>query len=196
MQVAEVHRVRGVVLDDNGAPAPNATVSLAPLTMLPGRVTVNSQNSQGGYLTLLGPHRGAGPDQVQTKTDSNGTFEFRSVPAGDWRIAARIPAKDLVDAPPIAAGGVVALVGHDDIQGLRIQKGPPFTLTPTIDWGDLPKRAGSVFLIPADGQSGPGVSSVIPNAGFRLQAVPGRYYIAPSLPPDIIRTPRPWAAAM
>ncbi len=180
MQAAEVHRVRGVVLDDNGSPAPKAIVSLAPLTMLPGGVTLSSQNSQGGYLILLGPHRGTGPEQVQTKTDSNGAFEFPSVPAGDWQIAARIPVTNL-DAPPVAAGAVAALVGHDDIQGLRVQKGSPFTLTPAIDWGDLPKRAGSVFLIPADGQSVAGAGSVTANAGFRLQTVPGRYYIAPSV---------------
>jgi Carboxypeptidase regulatory-like domain len=173
MQAAEVHRVRGVVLDDNGSLAPNATVSLAPITMLPGGVTSISQNSQGAHLTILGPHRGAGPEQVQTKTDSNGTFEFPSVPAGDWRIAAAIPVTNL-DSPPIAAGAVAALVGHDDILGLRIQKGSPFTLTQTIDWGDLPQRAERVALIPADGQS-VGVGFV------RGQTVPGRYYIAPSV---------------
>ena len=177
MRVAEVHRVRGVVLDDNGSPAPKATVSLAPVTMLPGGVTLNSQNSQGAYFTLLGPHRGAGPEQVQAKTDSNGTFEFPSVPGGDWQIAASIPVTNL-DAPPLGAGAVAVLVGHDDIQGLRIQKVSPFPLTVTSDWGDLPKRAGRLSLIPADGQSGPGGFS--PNAGSGLQTVPGRYYLAPS----------------
>ena len=179
LQTAEVHRVRGVVLDENGSPAPKATVSLAPLTMLPSRV---ASNANGMYLTLLGPHRGPGPEQAQTKTDATGTFEFPSVPAGDWQVTTRIPATRQVDSPPIAAGAVAVLVGHDDIQGLRIQRGSGFTMTPAIDWGDLAKRATApFFLISADGQSAGGVGSLIAGGGFQLRVVPGRYYIAPQV---------------
>ncbi|HEY6347493.1 MAG TPA: carboxypeptidase regulatory-like domain-containing protein [Bryobacteraceae bacterium] len=181
MQTAEVHRVRGVVLNENGSPTAGAQVSLAPLATLPSR-TIATFN--GLYVTILPAGRGVGPEQAQTTTDSNGTFEFPSVPTGDWQISARKSPVSTVDFPAISAGAVAALVGHADIQGLQVQQGSSFTLTGTIDWGDLPKKAGAVSLISADGQSG-GLASfgpsagLQPNAGLQLRAVPGRYYIVP-----------------
>jgi hypothetical protein len=176
VRTAEVHRVRGVVLDERGSPTSGARVSLAPMAMLPSRSIVNFQ---GMYVTILPPGRGIGPEQAQTTTDSKGAFEFPSVPVGDWQITARISGPiDSVDFPDtIRTGAVAALVGHADMQDVQIQMGSPFTLTGSIDWGDLPKRVGAVSLVPADGQSG--MASFIPSAGLQLRTVPGRYYIVP-----------------
>jgi hypothetical protein len=179
MQTAEVHRVRGVVLNEDGSPTPGARVSLAPIAMLPSRVSNTLSNTLNGtYLTILPPGRGVGPEQAQTTTDSTGAFEFPSVPSGDWQISARKSPVGSADFPAIGAGAAAALVGHADIQGLQVQQGSSFSLTGTIDWGDLPKRAGAVLLTSADGQSG-GRGSYTPNAGLQLRAVPGRYYIVP-----------------
>jgi hypothetical protein len=174
---AEVHRIRGVVLDERGSPVAGAAVSLAPLAMLPSRVI---SNSQGMYLTILGPSQGAGSPQMRTTTDANGTFEFPSVPAGDWQIAVTIsgPIDSVEFASTIRGGAITALVGHADVDRLQVQTGAPLTLAGTIDWGDLPKRAGAAFLMPADGRFS--LSSFVPNAGLQMRAVPGRYYVVPN----------------
>lgn len=174
-QKAEVHRVRGVILNERGSPAPGALVSLAPLAMLPSRVILNS----GMYLTILGPGQGVGPEQARVTADASGTFEFPSVPAGDWQIAATTSgSRDSVDfANSVRSGAVTALVGHADVDRLQVPMGAPFTLTGVIDWGDLPKGVGSVVLMPADGRSS--LASSTPNAGLQLRAIPGRYYIVP-----------------
>lgn len=80
-----MHRVRGVVLDERGSPAAGALVSLPPLAMLPSREIFENA---GMYLTILGPSQGVGPEQARVTAEASGTFEFLSVPAGDWQIAA------------------------------------------------------------------------------------------------------------
>jgi protocatechuate 3,4-dioxygenase beta subunit len=184
LQTAEVHRVRGVVLDERGSPAPGARVSLAPAATLPSRVILNSQRM---YLTILGPGRGVGPEQAQTVADQNGAFEFPSVASGDWQISATNSAPiDSVDyAKTLRTSAIATLVGRADIDGLQIQMGAPFTLTAEIDWGDLPKRAAIVSLARADARSVLGMFGNLPppakaaDEGIQIRALPGRYYIVP-----------------
>jgi hypothetical protein len=180
MQAAEVHRVRGVVLNERGSPAAGALVSLAPLAMLPSSVIMNA----GMYLTILGAGQGVGPEQARVTADASGAFEFPSVPAGDWQIAATTSGSiDSADfANTVRSGAITALVGGADVDRLQIPMGAPFTVTEAIDWGDLPRRVAVVSLTPADGRFSVATPNTL-NADLQpraVRAVPGRYYVVPS----------------
>jgi len=43
--------------------------------------------------------------------------------------------------------------GNRDVGNLQIRLAAPFTVTGTVDWGDLPNRNAAILLLPADGQS-------------------------------------------
>jgi hypothetical protein len=167
---APVHAVRGVVLSPAGD-----LVAKVPLA-----------------LWEPGPRRNA---TLHATSDSDGAFEFPSVPDGDWRLSAE------------SDGGIaeqwITIKGRD-ISALKLRLTPPFNVSGKVI---LEARQGMPNPIPPqvtlikqhDGQILLQGQSIVgakpaPDGHFRFEALyPGSYRVIPGPPPplfyvDSIRT--------
>ena len=129
LQTAPVFRVKGVVRDDNG-PAARVNVKLVPMTQQPARVV----SSFGPYFLAMDVGLAPGPDESRTVTEADGSFEFPSVRAGDWRIVAEAaPATDPRTGFNLTPSGVEAVVVREsNILNVKIGLASPFTLTGSL----------------------------------------------------------------
>jgi hypothetical protein len=161
LSVARLGRVRGTVLDDNGDPAPNVRVQAARTDE-----------------TLF--------DEIQAVSKADGSFEFLSLPDGEWRVFAETEGP----AEKLRASAVVHVAGHDlDRVDLRLV--PPFAMTGKVSLvgaedAKPEKTSVAIFLRPlVAGSEGLSQTTTDSNGNFRINNVyPGRYkIIAASLGP-------------
>ena len=128
MQTALVHRVRGIVLDEEGKPSPGAELTLLQNPEgTPGSMGLGAR--PGVSFFALGMRREpSGVSEVTTIAGKDGHFEFPAVRSGDWRINA------VSDSVREARGTASVRVGRGDVDDLEIHVATPFNLTGTIEW--------------------------------------------------------------
>jgi hypothetical protein len=179
----QTYRVRGVVLDAAGEPAPKAVIE--PLSS-------SGSGAIGGYLSAsagttafsLSSHPpGVEPENEDPAvTGPDGVFEFPALPERNWIF--RVESEDHIFA--------VAEVGlRQDIDDLKIRLESPVDLTGMVTLSDgspLPDTAMLVRLTSVDGTPGAAAQrekgalkfkNVVPGR-FRIQAGiggGGRYYV-------------------
>jgi hypothetical protein len=159
-----VHRIRGVVLDVSGNPAPKATVTLG---------------------------KGVGSPALIRSTRGDGTFEFETVAEGEWRISTnadqagpklwaaqwvQLKAHDLenLELRPAAPFAIQGKIVMEVPEGAPSPQPPSVILAFTAGAAGLADRPAGAFL---DG---------IPDAkgDFQIRNVyPGTYQILAGLPP-------------
>ena len=105
LRLAPVYRLHGVVSDEGGKPASRVELRLL---------------LQAGY--------GAAEAHVQSERD--GSFEFPAVPSGKWHISAEVQ-RDKVDWK----GSAEVIMPNHDIEDVRVQIAPPFSLDFTVEGG-------------------------------------------------------------
>ena len=125
------------------------------------------------------------PDEFQfpeweTQSSATGSFQFKAVRSGIWRVRAFKPPE--VDGPE---GYSALIVDKQDVPNLTIQMVLPFSLVGIVEREDFPGVAGlgtitPIALVPVDGQGKRALSGHDKNGRFEFKTViPGRYIIAP-----------------
>ncbi|HEY6346804.1 MAG TPA: carboxypeptidase-like regulatory domain-containing protein [Bryobacteraceae bacterium] len=185
MQSAVVHRVRGIVVREEGKPAPDVELTLFRMPEgVPGAMALGRRfGGPASFAIGLRPEpRGVVELTVTTRYD--GHFEFPAVPGGDWRINA--------ESDRMRGAASVSL-GRDDVEDLRIQIAAPFNLTGTIE-GDADGKPllSPITLVNAEvnefarggfAESGrllfenisPGNYKALPGPGWSAQIFLGQY---------------------
>lgn len=186
LQSAEVHRVRGIVLDPNGKPSAKATVELQARVIPDGTgLTFNVIGSGGLNLSIRSVPGAGRPQEQPVVTGEDGVFEFPSVRAGEWMIQAHSDwIRDEIQHRNILRLGSAAFrVERQDPDQLRIQFATPFSLSlPTVivlEDGSLPAPGVSV-VVSLFSETGPGGQTVKMEAGgvLRLnEVIPGTHQI-------------------
>ena len=143
LQAAEVYRVSGTVLDETGNPKAGAEIQLLAKTQSGARIV-----AFGEVITMIGPGPYTGPPEARTVSGDDGSFEFPSVHAGEWQLVAtsrgNIDSANFNDT--LRSGDVDVVVGNRNVGNVQIPLAAPFTVSGTVDWGDLPKqRAGNLI---------------------------------------------------
>jgi hypothetical protein len=162
LKSAPVDRVAGVVRDEIGQPVRGTVRLLA--TAGADRQVLGDPTS--GYFQIVEAEPGDGPLQASTTTAEDGSFEFPSVPSGDWRVA--------VDSAG-RFGEVSTSVGRTDVGDLNIRLLRPvsFSMNVTVDWGGAPPSISLLSTLP-------GRKVSLPDGSIRLENVlPGRYRVIP-----------------
>jgi hypothetical protein len=171
LQAAPVYRVRGAVLDPAGKPAAKAVVEIFAKAT-PGTARGFFAIPSGPFSIATGAGTaGARPliEPAVTKTD--GSFEFPSIPAGDWTL--RAESDTIHDAARqkdvMLYGAESVALGRGDIDDLAIQLRPSFDLGLSFELSDgspAPDNLSfQVALIPQESAS--------PDLGSRPQRGPG-----------------------
>ena len=180
-------RVKGVVLDDAGKPAPGATVQLIGA----GSDRLFMGQMQFGYgLRYFQNLYDIGTSEMPVKSGDDGAFEFPAVRPGDWRVQARLdPQHDAKNNLYVTATEAVPVsVSDRDVDHVELRFAPSFTLTVTLDWGgqQAPAIRGSPVLLIGAANLPVGLQPAAPDGTLRMEHVlPGRYRIVPipGLPP-------------
>jgi len=143
LQTAEVYSVSGVILDETGNPKAGAEVQLLPKIQTGARVV-----TIGDIITMVGPGPYTGPEEARVVSGEDGSFAFPAVRSGEWQLGANsrgnIDSANFADTVRNGAADVV--VGDRNVGNLQIRLAVPFTVTGTVDWGDLPKQRVGVLL--------------------------------------------------
>jgi hypothetical protein len=123
-----VHRIRGVALDHKGDPAAGVTIQLAD------------------------PTRFTGGDDAQAQSAADGTFEFRDIPTGDWRLSASVEREGV----KLKAFQTLQVADRDS-ERLELRLGLPFSIQGSVVFegpSERPlARATAIMLVPAVGGS-------------------------------------------
>lgn len=196
LQSAEVHRVRGMVLNPDGKPSAKAEVTLQskrerltePFNMkgiVDGRVAYSFQR-----IAATGPS-----DEEPVITGDDGVFEFPSVRAGEWTVQVH---SDWVrdegqNRNLLRFGSAAFRVDHEDVDGLKIVFATPFPLSlrtaVVLSDGSAPpagvslavnmmsEAGGTITRVEAQTGGNLEFKQVLPG-GHRLQAevLAGNYY--------------------
>jgi hypothetical protein len=168
LQSVPVHRVRGVVRDEAGQPA-LATIRLLSVVRLERQALGGAASD---YFLVVGPEQADGPLLASTTSAEDGSFEFPSVPSGDWRIA--VDAATRLGEAPIS-------VGRSDIDDLeiRLTRQVLFTMNVDVDWGGAPAAPALLNTLP-------GRKVIFTDRLLRLQNVrSGRYRLVPGAAPGV-----------
>lgn len=154
LRATHLVRVRGNVFDDNGDSVP--------------RVALQAARTDE---TLS--------DEVQTVSEEDGSFEFASLPEGQWRVFAETHLGNV----RLRASVVVEVAGHD-LDRLNLRLMAPFAITGSVM---LPRTEGAkpeakvvgIFLQPlVAGSEGFSQAKTDSNGNFRIDNVyPGKYKI-------------------
>ncbi len=172
LQTAPARKIRGVVIDADGKPAPHARVTISKrgpgmVTMVRGPLSVVRF---GQYVEAAEP--------VETKED--GTFAFPPVLEGDWRARAVLESRS--ENRSTRSGTAEIRVSDSDIDDLEIRLEQPFEIEVAADWGDSPSAANpAAFMMvrPLDGPPGGPASDAKPGQPQRMKGFAGRYFIGP-----------------
>lgn len=179
LRTVPVVHVRGVAVQENGKPAPQAIVRLVPMIPQPAHVVA----SVDSFFTVAGESLGPGPDEARVVAGDDGSFEFPAVRAGEWRIVANLEE---------ASGVMPVIVQQSDLENIRVRVEPPLTIKASARWsiscvmGRLTCGAktadGAAFPMrfqALDGQPGLLTLGVAQTDGaFAIQNIPqGRYRI-------------------
>jgi hypothetical protein len=171
------YRVRGVVLDASGKPAPKTVVE--PLSP-------SGSGSTGGFLsssrlgttfTISSRPTGVAPESEDPAvTGPDGAFEFPALPERDWIF--RVESEDLVHA-----AAVVNV--RQDIDDLKIRLESPVDLTGTVTLSDgSPPPDDTPVLVSLnslDGTPGSGAENKKGVLEFK-NVTPGRFLVHANLP--------------
>ena len=141
MQTALVHRLRGIVLDEEGKPSPGAELTLVQIRESTPAMTRLGIRARGPSLFALGMRREpSGVPEATVIAGKDGRFEFPTVRSGDWRI------KAVSDSAREARGATAVRVDRSDVDSLEIHVASPFNLAGIIEWKD--EDPGSRVLNP------------------------------------------------
>jgi Carboxypeptidase regulatory-like domain len=137
LRAAPVYRVRGVVLDPEGKPEANALVEVLSKTI--DRDPPVFFAVPFGPFSIAGSRRAASYALIEPAvTKADGSFEFPSMPAGDWMLGAE---SDAVDVPGAQHqiqfhGSEDIRLGRTDVDDVRIQLLPVFDLDLSVEYAD------------------------------------------------------------
>jgi hypothetical protein len=174
-----VYRVRGVVLDEAGKPAPRTTVSLHTRYAAPGS---SGTSILGGSRTWY-PAPGSGPVIQSTLTDGEGAFEFSSVHEGDWLLLAESEWGYIEETERDIQGvaSQILSVSRKDVADIKMRLATNFELPLKVDLEDAPGTSGAgrilLMLWPVNG--GPAVAGLPGKDGNLVidRAYPGQYRV-------------------
>ena len=154
LRITRLVRVRGIVFDNKGDPAAKVPVQAARTDE-----------------TLS--------DDIRVVSKEDGSFEFPSLPEGEWRVFAETEGSD----SKLRASAVAQVTGHD-LDRLDLRLMPPFAVTGSVALlpaeGTKPdKKALGIFLQPlVAGSEGLSQTTTDSNGNFRINNVyPGKYKI-------------------
>jgi hypothetical protein len=143
LETAEVYRVSGFVLDETGNPKGGAEIQLLARIQTGARIV-----GFGEVITMVGPGPYTGPAEARAVSGEDGSFIFPAVRSGEWQLTAgasgNIDGANFADT--VRSGVVEVVVGNRDVGNLQIRLAAPFTVTGTIDWGDLPKQRAGILI--------------------------------------------------
>ncbi|MEO8100862.1 MAG: carboxypeptidase-like regulatory domain-containing protein [Acidobacteriota bacterium] len=189
MQTAAVHRVRGIVLDEEGKPSSGAEVALFGIQEGTRESMALSARLGGSILFALGMRRApSGTPELNVIAGNDGRFEFSAVRSGDWILhAASDPIRDGQTRGGISSRGAGAVfVGRADLEDFQIRIARPFDLKGTLEWkGDAPgpqrdsdpRLFAAVFLMSEDGNEYERVGILESGELSFENILPGRYRI-------------------
>jgi hypothetical protein len=131
LQSAEVHRVRGVVLNPDGTPCAKATVALQARVSYSGGITFTMAGSGGLLLSMRNGPAAGQSDEKPVVTAEDGVFEFPSVRAGEWtiRVTSDWVRDEIRQRNIIRVGSAEFKVEHKDPDELKIPFATPFNLS-------------------------------------------------------------------
>jgi hypothetical protein len=182
MQTAPVHRVGGIVLDQEGNPVPGAELTLFPIAEGISGARGLSIGAGGLSLFALGMRSGPRVPEATAIAGKDGRFEFPAVRSGEWRINTVSYAPP--DAPAAPSRGTIgALVGRADVDDLQIHVAKSFKLTGTSEWKDDPGSlsahtrflSGGVILVNPDDTESLHFGRVESGGLVFADILPGRY---------------------
>jgi beta-lactamase regulating signal transducer with metallopeptidase domain len=175
LRTAPARRIRGVVIDVDGKPAPHAEVSVFKLApeMVSGRA---GGVRNGAVFDVLSPQEVAAAEPVESGDD--GTFAFPPVIEGDWRVRAVLGREGFNPR----SGGVEVTVSSSDIDNLEIRLTQPFEVQVTADWGDPPPATPPPTQVTLSSLEGvPDLEESAPAQRFKISA--GRHFVGPGSSP-------------
>jgi hypothetical protein len=155
---APVHSIRGVALDPKGEPSGSVAIELSDPTSLKGEVL------------------------AQAASAADGTFEFKDIAGGDWRISGTAER----DGVKLRAFQPVQMADRD-IDHFELRLGVPFAIQGTIellapDGSPTPVGNAMVTLSPAVGGSYFVTGRPDESGKFSMDGLyPGLYYVTPIL---------------
>jgi len=148
LRAVPVHRVKGVVLNEDGRPRAGVSVirQKRPVLLAP---SFENMAGAGGYDSGWRPQR----VEETVTTAPDGHFEFSSVPDGQWVFRAAVEQED--DDPLI---GVTSLAVVKDVKDLEIRLASALSVNIFLDWQGKTDvadifRSASVCLVALDGQT-------------------------------------------
>ena len=152
LQSAEVHRVRGIVLDPDGKPSAKAKVELhAKVSVGTGMIIRGSAGKGLTYSFGTSPVGGQADEQPVT-TGADGLFEFPSVRIGEWTalVTSDWIRDEIHQRNFLRVGSAAFRVEHHDPDKLTIQFVTPVHLsipvTVVLSDGSLPAPGVSVSV--------------------------------------------------
>jgi len=143
----------------------------APVFAIKGRVYDDDGKPVNAYLRLLPSEILEDAEAIATAID--GVFEFRDVPAGDWRVSATFEG-----GGKRLSGSASVLLGRHDVENFAIRLAAPFSLSASVEPADSIKDPG-LELFPVDA---PPTLAAFARAGAEGKAefprvYPGRYRV-------------------
>jgi hypothetical protein len=177
-----VYRVRGTVFDEADKPARGISVSISPAHPSPSdRFRHSAMGRTEYYLPGVPPD----PPMYKTVTANDGTFEFPSIPVGEWTITAnsewRYEEATRRDIQQI--GQAEAFVTKTDVEGVEIHIVSNFEFSASTIWPmDSPSKArwAMINLLPEGQRVEPSPSQMKSDGTIFFERVyPGRYVVAP-----------------
>jgi Carboxypeptidase regulatory-like domain len=178
--------LRGRVVDDDGKPAAGVPVQIrGPVSPREGNQIRMASDGTFQFNRLLPAF--SSPESLIDKviTTSDGTFEFPSVPAGDWRIAASSEwqYEEATRRDIQLTGEARAFLAKTDIEGLEIRLAGNFEFSASVVWPKDDSPAGRFGMIALRSESPRPESdfgAMKPDGTIRFEQMwPGRYFVAP-----------------
>jgi len=177
MQTGPVHRVRGIVLNEDGKPSSDTELTLIPIPETAPEPMGLSGRTGGLALFAMGLRpRPNGMVDTSLLPDKTGHFEFPAVQSGHWKILAGPMGEANLQ------GSADAFVGRADVDDIQIHVLRPFKLTAAISEASGDKNPsnplppfGEVFLINPDTNEFV-IGGLIQSGQMLFESVlPGRY---------------------
>ncbi|HEY6344695.1 MAG TPA: carboxypeptidase-like regulatory domain-containing protein [Bryobacteraceae bacterium] len=168
LQAAPVYRVQGVVLGPEGKPEAKAVVEVLSKTI--GGDPSPFFSVPFGPFSIAGSTRAASYALIEPAvTKADGSFEFPSMPAGDWTLRAESDAVDVPGAQhQVQFHGTEDIrLGRTDVDDVQIQLLPVFDLDFGVEYADgspAPQNRALVAFDPVDG-------GIRPSGGARQNRV-------------------------
>jgi hypothetical protein len=171
MRSAQVHRVRGIVLDEDAKPSPGAELMLFPIPPgTPAPMGLSFRSGERGIfaLGLREPYNHTSDLSVPSGKD--GRFEF-FVPSGEWRVNVE---------SGVLSGMAAFSVGKGDVEDLEIHVAAPFKLNAAVErkGEDLPGDPAlnpSVLLVNPEGNEFASLGAAKSDVLTFDRVSPGRY---------------------